>query len=110
MTSVNAAAFVERCGSTSRLRAAHETLGTVPGQRDELVATLTRHNEVLRGLGCSLYEVGVHADAPDTVFVVEVWQSPEAHRHSLENAQVQAAIAAPRPILSGEFGGTGSTS
>ena len=76
------------------------TLGTVPGHRDELVATLTRRDEVLRELGCSLYEVGVHADAPDTVFAAQ-----EAHRHFLESAQVQAAIAAARPILSGEFGG-----
>ena len=81
------------------------TLGTIPGHRDELVATLTGRNEVLRELGCSLYEVGVNADSPDTVFVVEVWESAEAHRQSLENAQVRAAIAAARPILSGEFGG-----
>lgn len=81
------------------------TLGTIPGHRDELVATLTRRNDLLRELGCSLYEVGVHADAPDTVFVVELWESEEAHRRSLENSEVKAMIAAARPILSGEFGG-----
>ena len=49
------------------------TLGTVSGHRDELVAILTQRNDLLRELGCSVYEVGINADAPDTVFVVEVW-------------------------------------
>jgi quinol monooxygenase YgiN len=81
------------------------TLGTVSGRRDELVAILTQHNDLLRELGCSVYEVGINADAPDTVFVVEVWDSQETHRRSLEHLEVQASIAAARPILSGEFGG-----
>jgi quinol monooxygenase YgiN len=81
------------------------TLGTVSGHRDELVAILTQRNDLLRELGCSVYEVGINADAPDTVFVVEVWDSQEAHRRSLEHLEVQASIAAARPILSGEFGG-----
>lgn len=81
------------------------TLGTLDGHRDELVATLTQRSDVLRELGCRLYEVGVSENAPDTVFVVEVWDSVDAHRRSLEHPQVQAAIAKARPILSGEFGG-----
>jgi quinol monooxygenase YgiN len=81
------------------------TLGTISGHRHELVATLTRRNELLRELGCSLYEVGISADAPDTVFVVEVWDSEEAHRRSLDHSDVQASIAAARPLLSGEHGG-----
>jgi quinol monooxygenase YgiN len=80
-------------------------LGTVSGHRDELVATLTQRNDLLRELGCSVYEVGINADAPDTVFVVEVWDSQEAHRRSFEHLEVQASIAAARPILAGEFGG-----
>jgi quinol monooxygenase YgiN len=81
------------------------TLGTIPGHRDELVRMLTQRNDLLRELGCHLYEVGVSAGAPDTVFVVEVWESEDAHRRSLEQPDVQASIAAARPILSGEFGG-----
>ncbi|MGI8665468.1 MAG: putative quinol monooxygenase [Jatrophihabitans sp.] len=81
------------------------TLGTLDGHRDELVATLIKRSNVLRELGCRLYEVGVSENAPDTVFVVEVWDSADAHRRSLEHPQVQAAIATARPILSGEFGG-----
>lgn len=81
------------------------TLGAVAGRRDELVAHLTRRNDALRQVGCRLYEVGVSDDQPDTVFVVEVWDSAEAHRASLQLPEVQEAIAAARPLLSGEFGG-----
>ena len=107
---MNAAASVQRVWFDVALAGRSRALSAqspVPGPRhqDEPVAMLTRRNEALRELGCSLYDVGVHAGAPDTVFVVEVWQSEEAHRHCLESAQVQAAIAAARPVLSGEFGG-----
>ncbi len=81
------------------------TFGTIGGRRDEFVALLTRRNDLLRELGCHLYEVGVTDDAPDTVFVVEIWESKEAHRRSLEQPDVQASITAARTLLSGEFGG-----
>jgi quinol monooxygenase YgiN len=81
------------------------TLGAVSGHRDELVAIPTQRNDLVRELGCSVYEVAINVDAPDTVFVVEVWDSQEAHRRSLEHLEVQASITAARPILSGEFGG-----
>lgn len=81
------------------------TLGAVPGQRDALVAHLVQRNDALAGAGCLAYEVGVSADAPDTVFVMELWESAEAHQGSLALPEVQASIAAARPLLSGEFGG-----
>lgn len=81
------------------------TLGAVPGKRDELVTHLTRRNAALASVGCLAYEVGVHADAPDTVFVMELWESAQAHQASLALPEVQASIAAARPLLSGEFGG-----
>ena len=81
------------------------TLGVVAGKRDELVAHLIRRNDALREIGCLAYEVGVSDDAPDTVFVVELWRSQDAHKASLSLPQVQEAIAAARPLLTGEFGG-----
>ena len=81
------------------------TLGAVPGKRDELVAHLTSSKPGLAEAGCLLYEVGVSDDEPDTVFVAELWTSAEAHRSSLELPEVQQAIAAARPLLSGQFGG-----
>lgn len=81
------------------------TLGAVSGKRDELVAHLTVPNSALQRAGCLAYEVGVSDDEPDTVFVVELWASAEAHQSSLALPEVQAAIAAARPLLSGSFGG-----
>lgn len=81
------------------------SLGALPGKRDELVALLTRPSADLAETGCLLYEVGVSDDEPDTVFVVELWESAEAHRASLGLPSVQAAIAEARPLLSGVMGG-----
>ena len=81
------------------------TLGTLPNKRDELVAHLTARSDLLSTLGCQLYEVGVNDEQPNTVFVVELWDSADAHRASLQHPEVQALIARARPWLSGEFGG-----
>lgn len=96
---------VERT-SVSRMTYANVgTLGTVPGKRNELVGHLTARNAALQRAGCLAYEVGVRDDEPDTVFVVELWENAEAHQSSLALPEVQAAIAAARPLLSGAFGG-----
>lgn len=81
------------------------TLGVVPGKRDELVAHLTKRSDTLKQIGCLAYEVGVSDDDPDTVFVIELWESADAHQSSLALPEVQASIAAARPLLSGVFGG-----
>ena len=81
------------------------TLGALPGRRDELIALLTRPSSVLGDIGCLAYEVGIDDSQPDTVFVMELWESAEAHRASLALPEVQAQIGEARPLLSGEFGG-----
>lgn len=81
------------------------TLGTTPGSRDRLIELLTRRSDLLRELGCGLYEVGANDSDSDTVFVMELWDSEEAHRRSLQHPEVTASIAAARPLLSGTFGG-----
>jgi quinol monooxygenase YgiN len=81
------------------------TLGTLPGKRDELVRHLTARSDVLREHGCLTYEVGVDDENAETVFVIEIWESREAHRSSLELPEVLASIEAARPLLSGDFGG-----
>lgn len=61
------------------------TLGVKPGNRDALVEILTRANpELASAAGCPLYEVGVNDDEPDHVFVLELWESAEAHQASLQ--------------------------
>ncbi|MEZ2390455.1 putative quinol monooxygenase [bacterium RCC_150] len=82
------------------------SLGTKPGQRDAVVSILLRPKPELRDAGCLLYEVGINDDAPDTVFVCELWESPEAHQGSLQLGTVRAAIGEAMPLLSGEGSGT----
>ncbi len=81
-------------------------LGVKPGRRDELVAILTRRSPDLAEAGCLLYEVGINDDAPDTVFVTELWVSAEAHEASLQLESVKASIAEAMPLLSGEMDGS----
>lgn len=66
---------------------------------------MTRRSDALREVGCLSYEVGVNDDEPDTVFVLELWESEQAHKSSLGLPEVQASISAVRPLLSGQFGG-----
>ena len=81
------------------------TLGTQPGQREAVVAILTRANPQLAEAGCLLYEVGTSDEQPDTVFVTELWTSAEAHQESLQLSSVREAIAEAMPLLSGEMSG-----
>jgi len=81
------------------------TLGAIQGKRDELVTHLTKRSNALTEMGCLAYEVGVNDGEPDTVFVIELWESAAAHQASLAAPDVQASIAAARPLLSGAFGG-----
>lgn len=47
--------------------------------------------------------MGVSDDHPGTVFVVELWESPEAHQASLRLGSVRAAITEAMPLLTGEM-------
>ena len=82
------------------------TLGVKPGHRDDVVAILSRPNLGSDDIGCLLYEVGVNDEQPDTVFVMELWESQEAHQASLQLDSVRAAIAEAMPYLSGEMSGS----
>jgi quinol monooxygenase YgiN len=82
------------------------SLETKSGQRDAVVAILLRPMAGLKEAGCLLYEVGVNEESPDTVFVSELWDSPEAHRASLQLDSVRSAIAEAMPLLTGTMGGS----
>lgn len=82
------------------------SLETRPGRRDDVVAILTRPSPDLARVGCLLYEVGVDEAQPDTVFVVELWETAQAHRASLELESTRAAIAEAMPLLTGVMSGS----
>lgn len=69
------------------------------GKRDELIGYLL---EGLRDMpGCLSYVVAKGPEDEVTIWVTEVWDSPENHMGSLQLPQVQAAIAKARPIIAG---------
>ncbi|MGO1770455.1 MAG: putative quinol monooxygenase [Microbacterium sp.] len=82
------------------------TLGVKPCHRADVAPILSRPDLGGDDLGCLLYEVGVNDEQPDTVFVVELWESQEAHEASLQLDSVRAAIAEAMPYLSGEMSGS----
>ena len=74
----------------------------VPGRGDELARHLLDAASALGGVaGCHLYVVSRDPGDPDAVWVVEVWESAEAHRASLELEAVQQLIARARPVIAG---------
>ena len=79
------------------------SLQAQPGKRDAVVEILTRLNTDLVGAGCLLYEVGIKDDEPDTVYVMELWESAEAHKGSLQLPSVKAAIDEVVPMLTGQY-------
>ncbi len=90
-----------------------------PGQGDALAAHLLEAAAALEQVdGCRLYVIGRDPGDDDAVWVIEIWESAEAHRASLDLNAVQDLIARARPIIAGigerfevrPLGGKGLTS
>ncbi|HWV59995.1 MAG TPA: putative quinol monooxygenase [Sphingopyxis sp.] len=71
----------------------------VPGKRSELVAILTEATGEMPGN--IAYLIGEDSANPDAIWIVELWNSKEAHAASLKLPAVQAAIAKGRPLIAG---------
>lgn len=78
-------------------------LVTKPGQRDAVTEILLRDVDKLKSVGCQLYLVNHAAEEPDSIWVTEVWDSPDSHAASLQLPTVKAAIGEAMPLLTGEF-------
>ena len=74
-------------------------LKSQPGQRDALAAILLQASKAMPG--CLSYLVAHDASDGDALWVTEVWDSAASHKGSLGLPQVQAAMAAGRPLLAG---------
>lgn len=70
-----------------------------PGKRAELVAILTEGTGEMPGN--IAYLVGEDSANADAIWIVELWESKEAHAASLTLPAVQAAIAKGRPLIAG---------
>ena len=70
------------------------------GNGDALAAHLLEAAAALEEVReCELYLVSRDAHDPDSVWVMEVWASGEAHRASLQLPAVEELISRARPIL-----------
>ena len=77
-------------------------LMAIAGEGDTLAGHLLEAAVALEELSaCRMYVVSRDPADPDAVWVMEVWESAEAHRASLELAAVQELIARARPLLAG---------
>lgn len=72
---------------------------TQPGQRAALVAILSEGTSTMPGN--IAYLIGEDSANPDAIWIVELWDSKEAHAASLKLPAVQAAIAKGRPLIAG---------
>ena len=72
---------------------------TVPGKRDDLVAILLGGTGGMPG--CLSYVIAKDVTNPDAVWVTEVWESKDAHAHSLTLPSVRDAIARGKPLIAG---------
>jgi quinol monooxygenase YgiN len=70
-----------------------------PGQRDTLIAILTK--DVGAMPGCLSYVVAKDLANPDAIWISEAWDSQASHQASLSLPSVQQAIAKARPIIAG---------
>jgi quinol monooxygenase YgiN len=70
-----------------------------PGQRAALVAILGEGAGSMPGN--IAYLIGEDAVNPDAIWIVELWDSKDAHMASLQLPEVRAAIAKGRPLIAG---------
>ena len=70
-----------------------------PGQRAALVAILGEGAGSMPGN--IAYLIGEDAANPDAIWIVELWDSKDAHMASLQLPEVRAAIAKGRPLIAG---------
>jgi quinol monooxygenase YgiN len=72
------------------------SITAIPGRRAELAALLTGIRDMP---GCLSYVVALDPSDDDALWVTEVWESPDAHRRSLDLPEVRDAVAAGRPMI-----------
>lgn len=72
------------------------------GRRDELARLLLEAADLLRDVpGCRHWVVHEPVDAPDDVWISEVWDSQDDHDASLARPEIRAVILRAMPLLAG---------
>jgi quinol monooxygenase YgiN len=69
----------------------------IPGRRDDLAAALLEGTQSMPG--CLSYVVAQDPADGDSLWITEVWDSPDSHQASLSLPAVQQAIAEGKPLI-----------
>lgn len=77
----------------------HGKLTATPGNGDQLASILSEQASAAPMPGCHLYLIARDPEAVDAVWVTEVWESPEAHKASLQLPEVRSRIERAMPLL-----------
>lgn len=78
------------------------TMTAHPGQRDALLELLLQAAELVADApGCDVWIVNTMPDAPDAIWITEVWRSEADHAVSLTGEGVKEIIARARPLIAG---------
>lgn len=89
-------------GGGTSMYGLHGKMTCAPGSRDKVVAILMSGIDFLRRFpGCRIYLIATDPEAPDDIWVTEVWDSKDAHDASLKTPEVQAEIAQARGMIVG---------
>ncbi|MCQ6561809.1 putative quinol monooxygenase [Paenibacillus mendelii] len=73
-----------------------------PGKRDELAKMMLESSETLQGMeGCIFYILNESVNEPDVLWIMELWESAEAHAASLKDEKVRAVIEQCKPLIAG---------
>lgn len=78
----------------------HGKLVAQDGKGKELVGILLEASQLLQSAeGCHIYIVSTIPNAPDEIWVTEIWETKDDHANSLKIPEVQALIKRAIPIL-----------
>ena len=69
------------------------------GNRDKLIEILRDGTKEMPG--CKLYAIAADTADETGIWITEIWDSEASHQASLQLPNVQAAIAAGRPMIAG---------
>jgi quinol monooxygenase YgiN len=73
------------------------SLKAVPGQRDALIQVLLQGTRAMPG--CIHYIIAKDVHDDHTLWVVETWDSAQAHKSSLSLPEVVEAMARGKPLI-----------
>ena len=107
MHHLDALTFMYMTTSAKKLYGLAGKFKTKPGKGDAMANILLQAARDLQQVkGCHLYVISRDASDPDTIHVMEAWDSKEDHDNSLKGDDTKALIAQAMPLIDGKPEGT----